>query len=534
MKKVLVLLLVVLIASMSVYAGGASEAESKEATTPKSGGVLIIGSNADALGLVPWEIIGPHASWLASNAIFEPLFNTDSEGNLYPYLLESYSTDVENCTWTFVCRDDVYFQDGTKFDAEALKWNLDNYAHNGIKRASYMSKLDYIEVVDEKTAVMHLTSWDSSFYYSLTRECGYMASPTFYKKYVKDDFTISDEDYAYIKNKATCGTGPFTLDSWELDNCMKLVANKNYWNGDVKLDGIELRKFGDSLTLQAAMVAGEIDLWWGVDAQYVSEWKAANKFNTFWANIPDLGGTVGVVGFDMTDPSDPLSDVRVRKAICYAIDWDAIGSALNYNLYEHCTQMVWKDSAYFNPDVVGYEYNPEKSKELLKEAGYPNGLTTRMIYGTDGYEPMFTAIAAYLAEVGITCNPEPMARAEISACLYDWGTGMYLHGTSMPPSAFVQLGSQFVKGAANAFGANNFIISDDLDAAMRAALSSPDLADSMEETKKAQKILIDDDCMVMPTFYTVSYVAMQDYVHLGTTYSKDFFIDGLNEVWLSK
>lgn len=535
MKRFFIVLLVALLAATYVFAGGAQETTKSAAeATPTTGGTLTIGTNADALGLVPWEIIGPPASWIASDAIFETLFRTDAEGNLYPYLLESYATDTEALTWTFVVKDGVYFQDGTKFDAEALKWNLDNYAHNGIKRASYFSKYDYSEVIDEKTVVMHLTEWDATFFYSLTREAGKMGSPTFYKQYVKDDWTISDADYAYIKNKAACGTGPFVLDTWELDNAITMKKNENYWNGDVILDSIVLKKFGDSLTLQAAMVSGEIDMWYGVDAQFITEWKAANKYNVFYADVPDLGGNIGVIGFDMRDSSDPLSNLKVRQAICYAIDWDAISSAIYYDCWEVLNQMAWKGSAYYNEDVVGYEYNPEKAKALLAEAGYANGCTVRMTYGTDGSEPLFTAIQGFLADVGITCNPVPMARAEISAALYDWGQGMYLHGTSMPSLVFAQLGVQFLKGASNAFGANNFIISDELDACMRGALAAKDTKEAENLIKQAQKILIDEDCIVLPTVYMHNAAAMQDRVHLGTTYSPDFFMYGLNEIYLSK
>ena len=533
MKKLLVLLLIAFVVTASVFAGGASEAP-KAAATEKAGGTLTIGSNADALGLVPWEIIGPFPGWIASDAIFETLFKTDAEGNLYPYLLESYKTDINNLTWTFVVRDGVKFQDGTVFDAEALKWNLENYAHNGIKRASYFSKLDYIEVVDPKTVVMHLKEWDATFFYSLTREAGKMGSPTFYKQYVKDDFSISDADYAYIKNKAACGTGPFMLDSWELDNTIKLKKNPNYWNGDVKLDGITFKKFGDFVTLEAAMNTGEIDMWYGVTAECITKWNASKQYNVFYADVPDLGGNIGVIGFDMRDPSDPLSNLKVRQAICHAIDWDAISSAIYYDCWEVLNQMAWKGSAYYNPDVKGYDYNPEKAKALLKEAGYANGCTVRMTYGTDGSEPLFTAIQGFLAEVGITCEPVPMARAEISAALYDWGQGMYIHGTSMPSLVFAQLGVQFLKGASNAFGANNFVISDELDACMRGALAASSTAEAEKLIQRAQKILIDEDCMVMPTVYTHQAVAMQDYVHLGTSNTPDFFMYGLNEIWLSK
>lgn len=536
MKKVIAILLIALLATALVFASGSKEEAAKPtaSTGPKAGGTLTIGSNADALGLVPWEIIGPTTGWIASDAIFETLFKTDAEGNLYPYLLESYETDIDNLTWTFVVRDGVYFQDGTPFDAEALKWNLENYAHNGIKRASYFSKLDYIEVVDPKTVVMHLTEWDATFFYSLTREAGKMGSPTFYKKYVKDDWSISDADYAYIKTKECCGTGPFMLDSWETGSSVKLVKNPNYWNGDVLLDGITFKIFSDFVTLEAAMNTKEIDIWYGVTAECITKWRAANQYGVFYADVPDLGGNIGVIGFDMTDPSDPLSKLEVRQAICYAIDWDAISSAIYYDNWEVLNQMAWKGSAYYNPDVKGYEYNPEKAKELLKKAGYENGCTVRMTYGTDGSEPLFTAIQGFLAEVGITCEPVPMARAEISAALYDWGQGMYLHGTSMPSLVFAQLGVQFLKGASNAFGANNFIISDELDSCMRGALAAASTKDAEKLIQRAQKILIDEDCIVLPTVYTHNAVAKQDYVHLGESNTPEFFMYGLNEIWLDK
>ena len=113
---------------------------------------------------------------------------------------------------------------------------------------------------------------------------------------------------------------------------------------------------------------------------------------------------VGLVGTGLipnsSNPDSPFADVRVRQAMCYAIDSDALVNAFGYGLLQTTNQWAAPGAVTYNPDVKGYPYNPEKAKELLAEAGYPDGFDTVM--NTDaGNKDMFTAAANMLAEVGI-------------------------------------------------------------------------------------------------------------------------------------
>lgn len=202
MKKLVSLLMAATMCASLAACGGSSAsstvstAESSAASSsteaaatssdPVSGGEINIPITDDPTTLQGWMVRNTNEMTVAP-AIYETLLAYDSTGIPQPYLLESFEGDPEALTYTMVVKDGITFQDGTPLDADAVKWNLDYYKENGVLTGSYFSYVDNVEVVDEKTVVVHMSSWDALFDYGLARTC-YICSPTAVEELGPDGF----------------------------------------------------------------------------------------------------------------------------------------------------------------------------------------------------------------------------------------------------------------------------------------------------------------------------------------------------------
>ena len=146
----------------------------------KTGGVLKIGVKSESIHtMLNFDLTGAGVDYYYSWPVYESLFKPNAQGSVDPWLLESYSYDSEAMTYTFNVRKGVTFADGTVLDAEAVKWNLDHYLQVGAKVQALLSSIESVEVVDEYTVQLNLSTWSSILPYAFSRECGYMMSPTY-------------------------------------------------------------------------------------------------------------------------------------------------------------------------------------------------------------------------------------------------------------------------------------------------------------------------------------------------------------------
>ncbi|MBM7573040.1 peptide/nickel transport system substrate-binding protein [Aquibacillus albus] len=317
--------------------------------------------------------------------VLQSLARYDKEGKLSPLLATSWETDAEAMTITYELREGVQFHDGTDFNAETAKWNIEKYIE--VQRPETAS-IDSMEVLDDHTLKLNLKEWNSSALDSISFFVQ-MISPTAYEE--------NGKEWA-IGNPV--GTGPFVFDNWERSVSISYVRNEDYWEeGKPYLDKIVMSQMMDEMTAVSSLRAGEIDGMDIDDSNLIKELDASGNFNLV---LHDNGiGSVGqgLIG-NSSDPDSPFSNVKVRKALGYAIDVEALNKTINQGYAVATNQWGVPGSFAYNPDVKGYPYNPEKAKELLKEAGYPNGFSTKF-YSEPKHANTSAAIQNYLAQVGI-------------------------------------------------------------------------------------------------------------------------------------
>jgi ABC-type transport system substrate-binding protein len=194
----------------------------------------------------PADVFGPDAS--SYQYCMEPLLHADGKGGGVPWLAESYKIADDLMSITFTLRKDVKFHDGTDFNAQAAKWNLDNHIAQKSTYAQYWAS---VEVIDDYTLKVNFTMWVNTILSGFADSPGaWMVSPTAFEKNGKD----------WMRDNPV-GTGPFKFVSFQRDVGYTVEKNPDYWiKGRPYLDGIEILYVADPLTQKAAMQAGEADM----------------------------------------------------------------------------------------------------------------------------------------------------------------------------------------------------------------------------------------------------------------------------------
>jgi peptide/nickel transport system substrate-binding protein len=337
----------------------------------------------------------------------------DATPKIVPGLASSWEVSKDHLTWTFHLRQGVKFTDGTPFDADAVIYNLDRYvnakapqydatvaASAGLSTASIASykKVDDATVsITTKGPDAHLDS-DIVFLY--------IASPTALKKYGKD---FADHPV---------GTGPFVFKSETRGQEAIFDANTGYWGGAPKLDELVLKPMPDVSARLAALRSGEVNWAEAPNPDDIAGLKndgfqvELNSYDHIWPWIFDLS-------------KKPLDDSKVRMALNLAIDRDTMSDALLQGTADPALQMAPKaNGAYDTADDV-YSYDPTKAKQLLAEAGYPDGFSMTLSYPTSGSGnmqpgPMNQELQSDLAKIGVKVTLKPI---EWAAMLSSFASG---------------------------------------------------------------------------------------------------------------
>ncbi|MCL1805817.1 MAG: ABC transporter substrate-binding protein [Clostridiales bacterium] len=321
-------------------------------------------------------------------------------GDMSPFLAKSWDIDMDKLEITFYLRDDVTFADGSKFNAEAAKWNYDNYIEAKVMNpsvASFEARGEY-----ELTAV--LRDYNNSLLNIFASRGQCLVSKEGYEK--------NGEEYSL---NHSIGTGPFVLTDRQPGLRVEFARRDDYWQpGKPYLDGVVYIAMGDSMTQNAAMMSSGDD---GVDVVQTS---AGEQIATLLANADCYrsffpGGPYSLFP-DSMNPDSVLAILEVRQALAYAIDRDAICEARGFGAWTPGVQIIPPPYPGPLPDSYNLYYDPAKSKELLAQAGYPNGFKIPMHVPAAVDRDAITAVQSMLGDVGVIAEmdfPESGASTEL-------------------------------------------------------------------------------------------------------------------------
>ena len=313
---------------------------------------------------------------------------------LRPVLAESHEVTPDGLVYTFHLRKGVKFHDGTDFNAEAVKVNFDRVTNpdNKLKRYSLYSNIAKTEVVDEYTAKVTLKTPFSPFINQLAHPSAVMISPAALAKYGKD--------IAFHP----VGTGPFTFVEWIQTDYLKGVKNPNYWRpGLPKVDAIKWVPVVDNNARSAMMRTGEAHFTFPVPFEQAAVLEKEPNINMVAA--PSIIARY----LNMNMLQKPFDNPKVRQAINYAINKQALAKVA-FNGYAIPSEGVVPAGVDYAVKLGPWPYDPQKARELLKEAGYPNGFETTLwsAYNHTTAQKVIQFVQQQLAQVGIKAQVQAL------------------------------------------------------------------------------------------------------------------------------
>ncbi len=397
--------------------GGDNQADGES-----SGGTFVFAGSADPELLDP-AFASDGETFRVARQIFEGLVGTEpGTPDPAPLLAKDWSVSDDGLTYDFNLQTGVKFHDGTDFNAEAVCYNFDRWYNfpesvqsddfayyygklfRGFATGPNAGKGIYESCTpdgDDKVQIK-LNSPFAGFVAALSLPALSMQSPTALKKYQDDGApNVNTTEYS---TKHPTGTGPFTFGSWERGNQVTLNRNDDYWGDKAKVDSVRVVAISDPKARATAVQQGEVDgadLIGPADLQTLKDAgmqiKAREPFTVLY-----LG---------MNQKVKPLDDIKVRQAIAYAIDKDAVAAASLPVGSETAINFMPPSVNGWTDDVTTYEYDPEKAKKLLAEAG-ADGTTIEFNYPTDVSRPYmpspadtFNVLRTQLEAVGLKIKP---------------------------------------------------------------------------------------------------------------------------------
>jgi peptide/nickel transport system substrate-binding protein len=486
-----------------------------KAEKPKYGGTLRISDISDGASLgYPAKILRTDANRQGGTAI-ETLLRYDSSVKLVPWLATNYKENAKDKNIVLTLRKGVKFHDGTDFNGEAVKWNLEQFIAAKSPSAKNIASID---VVDQDTVRINLSEWDSTTISNFAAQMGMMISPTACKK--------NGPEWAAAH---PVGTGPFEFVSWEKDTATTFKKFNGYWQkGKPYLDGVKWTNIADPLTREMALKSGELDVAIILDSQNIKKLENDGFVNS---RIGQSGASTLVP--DSKNPNSPWSKLKVRQAAQYAIDTEAIARDVWKGEAQPGKQWVYKGHWGYNPAVKGYPYNPAKARQLLTEAGYPNGFKTKLTYQKGFYELGVIAAQGYLKAVGIDMELDGTQPGRWNTLAMGGNWDGLIFGSASGDPELLALMDVRMSGIGNWYKSTEFPA--DYTAVIKKAIAAPDFKTKQKLVWDVQKLMVDKYCISIMLWCMMSPATEAPYVKNSNFFRLSH--NGLwtpEEVWLAK
>jgi peptide/nickel transport system substrate-binding protein len=453
----------------------------KVSTGPQYGGILRMIVNGGIVNIGdPIEATATNDNHV-NRPVTETLLRVDTKGALIPWLATGWQVGSDQKSITLTLQKGVKFHDGTDFNAEAAKFNLDRFKASPRQELSLVTSVD---VVDDFTIRLNLKEFDNTILTNLAyfpTGPGMMISPTAVKTHPKDWLLTNP-----------VGTGPFKLESYKPDVLLKFTKWEGYWQkGKPYLDGVEIQFIADQVTNLMMMKAGETDSGPLRNPRDAFDLEATGKFSF----IKTTSNVLAMLG-DSSHADSPFNDVRVRRAISYAIDSKAIADGLGQGIFIPSNQPASPDNWYYSPGVKGYPFDLVKAKALLAEAGYSSGFKTSLVLRSQDSVDSYVAVQAFLKAAGIDLKLEQATTARYNDIVRGgWQNSMIvmsirnplgLDPTTQAINNFATSGKQYV----------SIIHPKDVENTINLTRAEPAFDKRKSQFNDLFKMIIDDYCLV--------------------------------------
>lgn len=396
-KTIISVLLVVALLGLTLAGCGQTAAQGGTADT------LIFAQGADPRGLDPALVDDGESSKVIVN-IYEGLLQYAKDSTkLEPCLAESWTVSPDGLTYTFTLRKGVKFHDGTDFNAEAVKVNIERQmTGNATEDMSYagfvFGYVTKVEVTDTYTVVITLSDVCTPFLYNLAMS---LAAPIVSPKALTDNNNNVNEH--------PVGTGPYKFVRWDKEQSVVLVRNDEYWGQKAKTKNVIFKIIKDNSARVVALTNGEVDMIDGIDATVVEQIKKAGKT----VDQPD-GMNVNYMAYNVD--SKIFSNAENRKAISQAVNVPELVQSLYQGYASPANSILPSFVPGYSADIKQVAFDPEAAKTVLAKNGVTEvhmlAYSNPRPYNTATGQVLAEAIQGYLSKVGVTCKID----------VFDWTT----------------------------------------------------------------------------------------------------------------
>lgn len=456
-----------------------SEDKPAEETPAEPGSVtgrtdVIIGYAQECNTMDP-NNMGDGSSYAMSASIYEGLVFLNNDLELEPRLAETWDISEDGMTYTFHLREGVTFHNGEPFTAKDVVYSYDRAAAGGFA-SSAMGVIDSYRAVDDKTFECTL-----KFPYAPALE---LFASNWLRVVNQKAVEEAGEQFSY--NPVGAGTGPYYFVEWSSGVNLILKAYENYWREPASIKDVEIRFINDTTALTLAIETGDID-YGNIQVADIENFEANENLD--WDHTASL--IENYIGINCQD--EHFSDVRVRQAVSLCVDrMEAMIVGNDSELGGSLTATDTPASGFgAHPDLEIPQMDLEKAKELLTEAGYPDGFSTQIyVANIASRKNMATYLQAQIKKIGIEAELISMEQSAVLEAMRNGEAPIFLMGYSATSGdADFFLYPQFHSGETlNYFNYYN----DELDAKLEAARQTTDAAEREALYKEIQEELYEN------------------------------------------
>ena len=374
--RYLICLLLLPLALTLTACGGASAPSSRQ---------LRIGATAVLDSLDPTTDSNAAVAQALLYNVYETLVKLDGDGNIRPLLASEWTVSNDGLTYDFKLQADARFAGGDPVTPDAVIASfqriLDDPAVTPVNK-SQMSVVSSMSAEADNTVQVILKQPSNSWLYDMTGSAGIIIDPA------------KVDDLA----NTPAGSGPYTLKQWNQGDSVVLQPNQSYWGTPPRFGEVTFRYFADPNAMNAAMLSGDLDIISNMAApQALSQFSDTSKYQII------KGVTNGEIVLGFNNAKAPFTDLRVRQAICYAIDRQALMDSVWAGEGMLIGSMVPPTDPWYEDLSGTYPFNPDKAKQLLADAGFADGLTLNLQVPSLPYATGAAQfITSQLKDVGIT------------------------------------------------------------------------------------------------------------------------------------
>lgn len=354
--------------------------------------------------------LDPYATTAATDTqlirqMYEGLMFLNDDLELEPRIAESYEISKDGLVFTFKLKNGIKFHNGDELKASDVVFSL-NRAKKSAAMANRTASVDTVTALDEYTVAVK------------TVDVMAAALNNIAEVEILSEKIVTEQGDNFGQTNVDAGTGPYYLTSYDRSTKITMAAYDDYYRGAAKIKNVEYRVMTDSSATLIAFESGELDL----ITVPLSNWSEVSNTSNYQTTIVD---TTHLSYIALNINKEPFDNINLRKAIAYAIDKDAVITAAYEGLAAKADFIL--NPAYVEgapAEGVCYNYDPEKAKEYLTKAGYPDGIDIGelLVYGSSYWGKFCEVIQQNLSDVGIKCELQPM---DTSAVIQNMKKGDY-------------------------------------------------------------------------------------------------------------